>query len=52
MSLPDIKQPPYENEEEYSVKRALFPHFILSIDLYDENIKKYKKVVDNIKIMC
>lgn len=44
MSLPDIKQPPYEDEEEYSVKRALFPHFILSIDLYDENIKKYKTI--------
>ena len=26
------------------LKRALFPHFILSIDLYDENIKKYKTI--------
>ena len=27
MSLPDIKQPPYEDEEEYSVKKSFVPSF-------------------------
>lgn len=44
MSLPDIKQPQYKDEKEYSIKRALFPHFILCVDLYEENIEQYKTI--------
>lgn len=43
LSLPLITEPPYPNEQEYCIKRALFPHFILSLSFYDDfNIPRGK----------